>query len=692
MRRHRRSFDVVYATGAPVEAWLGARLARRPLALKFVGDPAWERGSRRGFTALEFEQFQSSRTGGLRLRAMRLLRNRPARAADAVIVPSHHLARAVEGWGARRVKVIPNAVRVPADLVTPRPPSPVTWSDLDNLRVITVSRLVAVKRIDKLIDAAVLSGVELEIVGEGPEHAALADRVAASSGGANVRLTGPASHHEVLERIAHADVFALASDHEGLPHVVIEALAVGTPVVSAPVGGVPEVITDGRDGVLVDPPTVEGFAAELASLRSDPSRRRALAAGAAESGLRWQFDRCADDIEKLLQTIVRGTGDPRPGVVFVGKTTIDRHPGAELRRKFSLHSEHLRQVTVAVGPAGSRTIEGVRVVALPSLRPRILGGLVFYIVGPVLATTIAARRRSAIVCQSPFEAVGVLLARRLIPRRRRPAVQIELHGDWRTASRLYGHPARRVLAPISDRAGAWALVRADRVRTISDHLEARCRDVGYRGPIDRFIAFTDYGAFLDRPTVAIPDRPHVLFAGAFERTKAVDVLLDAWPGVVGRQPDATLTCVGAGSMSDRLRSRGREPQLRASVQFRSPVTSDELAALMDESTCLVLPSRSEGLGRVLMEAMARGRPVVASNVGGVPEVVDDGLNGRLVPPDDAVALADALVDVLHDRPRAVEMGAAARAVAETRSPSTDYEAGIVRLATWITERAACPPS
>jgi glycosyltransferase involved in cell wall biosynthesis len=93
-----------------------------------------------------------------------------------------------------------------------------------------------------------------------------------------------------------------------------------------------------------------------------------------------------------------------------------------------------------------------------------------------------------------------------------------------------------------------------------------------------------------------------------------------------------------------------------------------------------------------MEAMARGRPVVASNVGGVPEVVDDGLNGRLVPPDDAGALADALVDVLHDRPRAVEMGAAARAVAETRSPSTDYEAGIVRLASWITESGACPPS
>jgi len=74
---------------------------------------------------------------------------------------------------------------------------------------------------------------------------------------------------------------------------------------------------------------------------------------------------------------------------------------------------------------------------------------------------------------------------------------------------------------------------------------------------------------------------------------------------------------------------------------------------------LVLPSRSEGLGRVVVEAFCRGRGVVGSRVGGIPDIVEDGVSGVLVPPGDASALADALVRVLADRTQAEELGAAA---------------------------------
>ena len=82
--------------------------------------------------------------------------------------------------------------------------------------------------------------------------------------------------------------------------------------------------------------------------------------------------------------------------------------------------------------------------------------------------------------------------------------------------------------------------------------------------------------------------------------------------------------------------------------------------MLDAATVLVLPSRSEGLGRIVVEALCRGRPVVATRVGGITDLVRDGENGLLVPPRDPPALADALVRVLTDRSLAECLAAAAR--------------------------------
>jgi glycosyltransferase involved in cell wall biosynthesis len=89
------------------------------------------------------------------------------------------------------------------------------------------------------------------------------------------------------------------------------------------------------------------------------------------------------------------------------------------------------------------------------------------------------------------------------------------------------------------------------------------------------------------------------------------------------------------------------------------LTPSGVASALDESTLLVLPSRSEGMGRVIVEAFCRARPVVASRVGGIPDLVEDGRNGLLVEPGDTEGLADALVRVLDDRDLAERLGVAA---------------------------------
>jgi glycosyltransferase involved in cell wall biosynthesis len=86
-----------------------------------------------------------------------------------------------------------------------------------------------------------------------------------------------------------------------------------------------------------------------------------------------------------------------------------------------------------------------------------------------------------------------------------------------------------------------------------------------------------------------------------------------------------------------------------------------VARTRDEATVLVLPSRSEGLGRVIIEALCRGRPVVGSRVGGIADLLEDGVNGVLVEPGDTEALAEALVRVLSNRTLVERLAEAARA-------------------------------
>jgi glycosyltransferase involved in cell wall biosynthesis len=122
-------------------------------------------------------------------------------------------------------------------------------------------------------------------------------------------------------------------------------------------------------------------------------------------------------------------------------------------------------------------------------------------------------------------------------------------------------------------------------------------------------------------------------------------------------PDATLHLVGRGALREVPEALVRELPVR--TRWTESLSTAEVAQALDASTVLVLPSRSEGLGRVVVEAFCRGRGVVGSRVGGIPDIVEDGVTGLLVPPGDAVALADALVRVLDDRPLAERLGAAA---------------------------------
>ncbi len=254
--------------------------------------------------------------------------------------------------------------------------------------------------------------------------------------------------------------------------------------------------------------------------------------------------------------------------------------------------------------------------------------------------------------QSPYEAAAALVARRIAGSRAR--VVVELHGDWRTATRLYGSPVRRVLEPLTEPVARAALRRADVVRTISGYTTGLIEPLG-REPAAVFPAYVDLSAFRAQPAAQLPDGPAVLFVGVLERYKGVDVLAAAWPEVAARVEGAALRIVGDGPEVGAV--------ARLGVRWDRRLAPQEVAQALDEASVLVLPSRSEGLPRIAIEAFCRGRPVVGTRAGGIPDIVEDGVSGLLVPPEDPHALADALVRALTDRPLLERLADGAKASA-----------------------------
>jgi glycosyltransferase involved in cell wall biosynthesis len=340
-------------------------------------------------------------------------------------------------------------------------------------------------------------------------------------------------------------------------------------------------------------------------------------------------------------------------LLMVGRSRYTLPLSTSLERKFAALAAEL-DVRVLASSGGGRGSES-RFTLVRPIRPRALDGLAFYALLPFrVARELRSFRPDAVLAQGAQEAALAVLGRKLA--RVRTAVIADIHGDPAAPARLYGSPRRRALAPLADALARSGLRRSDGVRTISAYTSGVVRGVGVE-PTAEFAAFMDLEPFVESQPVPLPERPAALFVGVLERYKAVDVLANAWRLAAPRVPDATLHVVGRGALRGVVETLVRD--VPAQTRWTDSLATPEVAGALDEATVLVLPSRSEGLGRVIVEAFCRGRGVVGSRVGGIPDLVEEDVSGILVTPEDATALADALVRVLSDRALAERLGAAA---------------------------------
>lgn len=171
------------------------------------------------------------------------------------------------------------------------------------------------------------------------------------------------------------------------------------------------------------------------------------------------------------------------------------------------------------------------------------------------------------------------------------------------------------------------------------------------------------GPAVARPAEAINlrgGRPVVLYAGRLRTRKAVAVLLEAFALLRREHPEATLVLAGDGEQRPALETRARELGLADAVRFVGAQPRSAMPGWYASADVFCLPSIYEGFPLAILEAMAAGLPVVATAVAGVPEAVADGVTGRIVAPEDAAALARALLELVADPATARRMGEAGR--------------------------------
>jgi glycosyltransferase involved in cell wall biosynthesis len=334
-------------------------------------------------------------------------------------------------------------------------------------------------------------------------------------------------------------------------------------------------------------------------------------------------------------------------VLFVGRARYTLPLSPTMHLKWDAVGRELDYRVLASSPGAARGDSSFL------LRPRTsLDGPRFWLTLPTRVRREARRfAPDAIVAQSPFEAAAALVARTGVP------VIVELHGDWRTFARLYGSPARRLLARAADRVGTWAVRRAAKVRSVSPYTTHLAREAG-REPAAEFPAFMDLEPFA-APIAPLPPEPVALFVGVLELYKNIDGLAAAWRLAQPRVPNARLRLVGRGTRADIAHGLVAD----GLATWDEHLDTAAVAAALDAASVLVLPSRSEGMGRVVIEAFLRGRPVIGSAVGGIRDLVADGENGLLVEPRPE-AIADALVRVLGDRAELERLAAGARRAGE----------------------------
>ena len=564
---------------------------------------------------------------------------------------------------------------LPADL-------PYTAAGREAAYIVGVGRLDPIKGFIHLVEACRLlkergTAFTCDIIGDGPLRDTLQQAIDAAGLQAQVRLTGALPQQEVRTRINRATLFVLPSvlladgNADGIPVALMEAMACGAAAISTRVSGIPELIHHEENGLLVSPGDAAELADAMARLLGDAPLRIRLAEAARRTIVQ-DFDA---DIEagKLLALIRRkqhtaapaaeaAPGQPRRVMLMTDEMEVGGSQRQIVQLALGLKA---RGVTCAVlyfiNP--SFLVEQLQAAGIETIRvnktARVDPGFVRR-----LRQAIRAWAPDVVHCYSFTAELWGAIACRLLPARERPVLISSVRGTYE----WYGRNQWRMKRWVSSQS-------ASIISNSREGAEYAARQMHW--PMHHFHVVHN-GVSVTEPDAARVDllRQHylqntfdtlVLFVGRLVEHKNLPRLLQAFAQVVKQRPRTRLLLAGSGPLHDALAAQIGQLGLQDHALLLGE--QSEVPALMEAADLVVLPSLREGLSNVVLEAMALGRAVLSTPVGGIPQAIDNGRHGVLVEPTDTDALARALLTLIDDPALRERLGRAAQhKVLEQYSP------------------------
>ena len=241
--------DLIFVNGLGTESTIANIFLKKKIVRKIVGDPVWERAYNKGKVSENFDEFQV-KNYGFSISLQKKVRNFSIKNSDIVITPSQHLKNFILNLGFKnKIETIHNGITIPEE-------SAKKFTN-DQTNITIVSRLVTHKNIEKII-AAISdlnnSLIKLNIIGDGPELDQLQSIASRSNNKENVIFHGKLHRDDINSIFLKSDIYVQASNYEGLPHSLLEAMSYGIPVLCTPVGECKELLGNEDRGYELDLP------------------------------------------------------------------------------------------------------------------------------------------------------------------------------------------------------------------------------------------------------------------------------------------------------------------------------------------------------------------------------------------------------------------------------------------------------
>ncbi len=241
--------DLIFVNGLGTEATIANIFLKKKIIRKIVGDPVWERAYSKAKISESFDEFQV-KNYGFSISLQKKVRSFSIKKSDIVVTPSKHLKNFILNLGFKnKIEIINNGVFIPEENTN------IFTNDQINITI--VSRLVSHKNIEKIIKAiSDLNSplINLNIIGDGPELNQLQKISLESNNKDNIIFHGKLNRDEIDHIFLNSDIYIQASNYEGLPHSLLEAMSYGIPVLCTPVGECKEILGNEDRGYILDLP------------------------------------------------------------------------------------------------------------------------------------------------------------------------------------------------------------------------------------------------------------------------------------------------------------------------------------------------------------------------------------------------------------------------------------------------------